>query len=124
MLSEAPLQLPRNERVWPLGMCLCVVVVVVCVCIYPCLLLMLLLYVLQIRALTRGDVDEDAGDAALKLLADLTVPLPHLVELMQDVSLYEVETLMEDHIRNLVGWGIYSFVAAVEVSQGAQTIGY
>lgn len=73
----------------------------------------------KIRAITRGEVgDVDTGDAALKLLSDLTVPLPELVALMQGVSFYEVETLFEDHIRQLVGWAIYSFVAAVEVARG------
>ena len=69
----------------------------------------------KIRALTRGEVEEEAGDAALKLLSDMTVNMPQLVELMGGVSLYEVEVLMEDHLRALVGWAIYSFVAAVEV---------
>lgn len=76
----------------------------------------------KIRALTRGEVDEtDAGDAALKLLSDLTVPLPELVSLMQGVTLWEVETMFEEHLRQLVGWGIYSFVAAVERSRGGLT---
>ena len=35
---------------------------------------------------------------------------------LQGFSFYEVETLFETHLRQLIGWGIYSFVAAVEVS--------
>ena len=39
---------------------------------------------LQIRARTRGDIgDVEDRDAMLKLLSDLTVPLPELLELMQ-----------------------------------------
>jgi hypothetical protein len=34
---------------------------------------------------------------------------------MQGVTLWEIESLFEDHLRQLVGWAIYSFVAAVEV---------
>ena len=38
----------------------------------------------KIRALTRGEVDEtDTGEAAFRLLSELTVTLPQLVELMQ-----------------------------------------
>lgn len=38
----------------------------------------------QIRTLTRQEVDDaDSGDAALKLLSDLTVSMPQLVEMMQ-----------------------------------------
>lgn len=45
----------------------------------------------QIRTITRGEVAEaDTSDAALKLLSDLTVPLPELVALMGAVSFYEV----------------------------------
>lgn len=71
---------------------------------------------LQIRALTRGEVDDaDSGEGALKLLSELTVSVPELEALMGGVSLYEVEMAFEDSLRQLVGWGIYSFVAAVEV---------
>ena len=44
--------------------------------------------------------------------------VPELVAMMCGVSLYEVEITFEDSLRQLVGWSIYSFVAAVEVSGG------
>jgi hypothetical protein len=59
--------------------------------------------------------DADSGEGALKLLSELTVSVPELEALMGGVSLYEVEMAFEDSLRQLVGWGIYSFVAAVEV---------
>ena len=93
----------------------------------------------KVRALTRGEVDEtDTGEAAFRLLSELTVTLPQLSELLQargaweacvlqprrivpvalppqGVTLWDVESVFEDHLRQLVGWAVYSFVAAVEV---------
>lgn len=38
----------------------------------------------KVRALTRGEVDEtDTGEAAFRLLSELTVTLPQLAELLQ-----------------------------------------
>ena len=79
----------------------------------------------KLRALTRGEVDEagEGGDATLALLSDMPVPLSDLRDMLAgDVSvpgsgysLWEIETLVEDSLRQLLGWAIYSFVAAVEV---------
>jgi PH domain len=77
-----------------------------------------LVFALQIRALTRGEVDDSdaSGEGAIKLLSELTVMVQDLVNMLQPVSLWEVEVTFEGSIRSLVGWAIYSFVAALEVS--------
>lgn len=71
----------------------------------------------QIRALTRGETDDMDDSAAVKLLSDVRVSMEELQAAMSGVSLYEVELLFEDSLRALIGWGIYSFVAAVEVRE-------
>jgi hypothetical protein len=73
----------------------------------------------KVRALTRGQIDDDhdTGEAQLRLLSDLTIPLPQLAEVLGSVTLWDVESRLEDEIRQLVGWGIYTFVASVEVSE-------
>jgi len=76
----------------------------------------------QIRTLTRGEAEDeaDSGEGAVKLLSELTVTVPELVAMMGGVTLYEVEAAFEESVRTLVCWGIYSFVAAVEVRRGAR----
>ena len=59
--------------------------------------------------------EADAGEGAVKLLSELTVTVPELVAVMGGVTLFEVEAAFEESVRTLVCWGIYSFVAAVEV---------
>jgi len=78
----------------------------------------------KLRALTRGEVDEDdeaagGGDATMALLSELPLPLADLRALLAAqptaYTLWEVEVVVEDSLRALLGWAIYSFVAAVEV---------
>jgi hypothetical protein len=38
---------------------------------------------LQVRVLTRGDLDEAGGDSAIKLLSELTIPLPQFADLLK-----------------------------------------
>ena len=59
------------------------------------------------RTLTRGEVgeDADASEAAVKLMSELTVPVPELVAMMGGVTLYEVEVAFEESLRQLLGWG-------------------
>lgn len=99
MHQSARMRTPLASLHAQLGLCLCTLSVT-----------------LQLRALTRGEVDEsEAGDAALKLLSDLVVPLPDLIELMGGVSLYEVEILFEANLRELIGSALYTFVSILEV---------
>jgi hypothetical protein len=51
------------------------------------------------------------------VLSELPVPLTDLRELLAagGYTLWELEVTVEDSLRQLLGWAIYSFVAAVEV---------
>jgi PH domain len=72
----------------------------------------------KIRALTRGEIDaSEAGDAALRIVSGMAIPLQTLVAMLDHVSLWEVEIACEDSLRTLSGWAIYSFVAMVEKSK-------
>lgn len=75
----------------------------------------------KIRTLTRGESDDMDDGAAVKLLSDVRVSPEELAAAMSGVSLYEVELQFEDSLRALIGWGIYSFVAAVERARGGIT---
>ena len=71
----------------------------------------------QIRALTRGQesADDEESEAIVKLLGDLTVPIPDLIDLMEGVSLWQVEIVIQDSLRKLVSGAVYTFVSTVEV---------
>jgi hypothetical protein len=71
----------------------------------------------QIRALTRGQesMDEEESAETVKLLSDLSVSIPDLIDLMEGVSLWQVEVLIQDSLRKLVSGAVYTFVSMVEV---------
>jgi hypothetical protein len=71
----------------------------------------------QIRALTRGQesMDEEESAAALKLLSDLSVSIPDLIDLMEGMSLWQVEVMVQDSLRKLVSSAVYTFVSLIEV---------
>jgi hypothetical protein len=70
---------------------------------------------LKIRAVTRGELPEDDKEAT-EILQDMTVTWAELVELMQGVTLWEVERIFEDSLIEQVTWAIFTFVSKVEGS--------
>lgn len=70
----------------------------------------------KIRALTRGQesMDEEESAETVKLLSDLSVSIPDLIDLMEGVSLWQVEVLIQDSLRKLVSGAVYTFVSMVE----------
>jgi hypothetical protein len=63
----------------------------------------------------------------MALLSDMPVPLSDLRDMLAGdgrtpgggFSLWEIEVEVEESLRQLLGWAIYSFVAAVEVRVAA-----
>lgn len=81
----------------------------------------------HIRGVTRGgELDAAArGDAALTLLAAAGASVtPAALEAALGsggIPVWEVEVALEHDLRQLVGWAIYTFVAAIERSRGGVT---
>lgn len=69
----------------------------------------------RVRAVTRGELPEDEVEAA-SVLREMPVTWAELVELLNGVTLWEVERILEESLVAQATWGVYTFVAAVETS--------
>ncbi|KAA0159716.1 hypothetical protein FNF27_04227 [Cafeteria roenbergensis] len=67
----------------------------------------------RVRAVTRGELPEDEAEAR-SLLQDMTTTWAELIELLQGVTLWEVERVFEESLIRQATWGVYCFVDAVE----------
>lgn len=63
--------------------------------------------------MTRGELPEDETEAR-SLLQDMTTTWAELIELLQGVTLWEVERVFEESLIRQATWGVYCFVDAVE----------
>ena len=69
----------------------------------------------RVRAVTRGELPEDEAEAA-SVLRDMPVTWAELVELLQGVTLWEVERVFEESLIQQATWAVYGFVEAVETA--------